>query len=83
MAYEGTVDATLDAGLSGCGELLVLIHRQIRTLAPGAVLAVHAHDPGAREDVPAWCRMTGHRLLAAGEGRYWIRKAGAAPPDQD
>lgn len=82
MTYTGLVDATLDAGPSGCGELLVLIHRQIRTLAPNAVLEVRAHDPGAREDVPAWCRMTGHRLLAAGEGRYWIRKAGAAPPDQ-
>jgi len=80
MTYEGPVDATLDAGPTGCGELLVLIHRQMRALAPGQVLYVQAHDPGAREDVPAWCRLTGHHLLAAGAGRYWIRKVGAESP---
>ena len=83
MHYAGPVDAALDAGPSGCGELLVLIHRQLQALESGQILAVQAYDPGAREDVPAWCRMTGHHLLAAGDGRYWIRKAGAALPDQE
>jgi len=82
VAYDGPVDATLDAGPTGCGELLVLIHRRMRGLAPGQVVEVQAYDLGAREDLPAWCRMTGHQLIASGAGRYWIRKAGADPPTQ-
>src|SRR6266702_2329086 len=46
---------------------------------PGAVLEVRSTDPGVREDLPAWCRMTGNALLAEQEGeqrnRYFLRKA--------
>ena len=29
-------------------------------------IADHGDDPGAREDIPAWCRLTGHALLEGG-----------------
>ncbi len=56
-------DALLDAGESGCGELLMLIAGQMKTLTPGAVLEVHAYDLAAYVDIAAWCRMTGQLLL--------------------
>lgn len=73
------VDTVIDGGPLGCGELLVLLHRQMRALPPGAVLEVITADPGAREDLPAWCRLVGHTLLAAQAPHFFIRKGGALP----
>ena len=45
-------------------------------MPPGATFLLTATDPGALHDIPAWCRMTGHRLAAAEPPRYLIvRKA--------
>lgn len=57
--------ATWDAGDMGCGELIVLLRARVRALAPGEILRVVARDPGAPEDLPAWSRLTGHRLVRA------------------
>ncbi len=35
---------------------------RIKTLQPGDVLTVTATDPGALSDIPAWCRINGHRV---------------------
>jgi tRNA 2-thiouridine synthesizing protein A len=43
-------------------------------MEPGQVLTLTAHDPGARADIPAWCRMTGHALIAAQHPVYQIRR---------
>ena len=40
----------------------------MKHLEPEAVLEVRSTDPGVREDLPAWCRMTGNELLAEQEG---------------
>lgn len=39
----------------------------IRTLDEGEVLELLGDDPGIREDLPAWCRSTGHELLSLAE----------------
>jgi tRNA 2-thiouridine synthesizing protein A len=57
-------DRHLDAGQSACGELLVLLHIQMRILKEEQVLHVIGYDRGAIQDIPAWCRMTGHKLLS-------------------
>lgn len=55
--------------------------KALKGLAPGDVLDLLATDPKAREDIPAFCEATGHRLVevaAAGEAgvtRYRIEKA--------
>lgn len=71
-------DAVVDAEESGCGDLMVLLMRSIRRLAPGEVLELIARDPGAEADIPAWCRLTGHSLLAGPTGpdnaSYFIRR---------
>ncbi len=58
-----TDDVTLDAGITGCGDLILLIYNQVKTLQSGQVLHIVAYDRGAAEDIPAWCRMTHNRLL--------------------
>ena len=36
---------------------------KIKTLAAGDILEVVCTDPGALNDVPAWCRINGHKVL--------------------
>lgn len=72
-------DLTLDGGEAGCGELLIEMWLAIRKLPEGGLMALITVDPGAPEDIPAWCRMTGHSLLGHRplDGRrttYFIRK---------
>ena len=63
-----------DAGDMGCGEILILLRSRMKRLCPGEVLKLTAHDPGAPEDLPAWCRLTGRRLLRAAHPDYWIEQ---------
>ena len=63
-----------DAGHMGCGELVMELRLRLRDLAPQEVLQVRALDPGAREDIPAWCAMTGHALVRAEHPQYDIRR---------
>ncbi len=77
---EPAVSAVCDGGEQECGGgLLLLMLQAMKCLEPGAVLEVCSTDPGVREDLPAWCRMTGNALLAEQEGeqrnRYFLRKA--------
>jgi tRNA 2-thiouridine synthesizing protein A len=67
-------DAEYDAGDTGCGELVMYLRIRMKEI-PGGVLKLIAHDPGAIEDLPAWCRMTGHTLLQhdAETHTYWLR----------
>jgi len=46
-----------------CVDLTPLIAKAMRDLHPGEVLAVRTDDPAARVGVPAWCRLTGNRLV--------------------
>jgi len=63
-----------DAGDMGCGELILELHRRLKNLPADQVLKLTAHDPGAPEDLPAWCRLTGHTLLRSAHPEYWIQK---------
>ena len=62
------------AGETGCGVLIVGIKREIAQIDAGERLEVTALDAGARVDIPAWCRMTGHRLVAANHPTYVIAR---------
>lgn len=74
MEWTTRVDAAWDAGDLGCGELVLQLATRLRDLPPGAVLRLTARDRGAPEDIPAWCRMTGHALLRAEHPDYLIRR---------
>ena len=69
-----SAETTWDAGDLGCGELVLELRFRIEQLEPGALLRLVAVDPGARADLPAWCRLTGHALVAADHPVYLIRR---------
>ena len=68
------VDAFWDAGAMGCGELVIKLRIKFQTLVAGTVFHLRAHDTGAVEDIPAWCSMTGNRLVRAAHPDYWIER---------
>jgi len=77
MAEENILaDETWDAGDMGCGELVMALRGRMNSLTPGGVLEVEASDPAAPEDLPAWCRLCGHKLVRMDHPRYWIRRKG-------
>ena len=61
------VDKVLDCQGTLCPLPVILAKKAIDVLAPGQVLQILATDPGARADIPAWCRRTGHKILEATE----------------
>lgn len=62
------------AGESGCGSLIVGLKKQIGQIRCGELLQVTALSTGARADVPAWCRVTGHALVSADHPVYVLKK---------
>ena len=71
---DAPVDATWDAGDEGCVRLAIELRRRVEALPPGGRLEVLARDSGARTDIPAWCRMTGHTLVVEEPPRFVIRR---------
>jgi len=73
-------DAICDGGDLDCGSgLLLIIREAMQPLPPGGVLEVRSREISVKEDLPAWCRLVGHSLVAVrpGEGaytHYFIRK---------
>ena len=67
-------DEEWDAGTMGCGELLLMLRGRLQTMRAGQVLKLTAQDPGAKEDLAAWCRLTGHKLISANHPEYWIQR---------
>jgi len=63
-----------DAGEMGCGELVMALRLRLRELDPGDILELRALDPGAREDLPAWCGLTGNPLVRAEHPVYFIAR---------
>lgn len=81
MAAETRITHTWDAGDMGCGELILLLKVRMRQVPAGEILELIATDPGAREDLPAWCRMTGYRLTRHDHPRYWISRSETTCPE--
>jgi tRNA 2-thiouridine synthesizing protein A len=69
-----TANETWDAGDLGCGELVVKLRRRVKMLQPRQTLHLIAKDPGAPQDIPAWCRITGHTLKQADPPNYLIER---------
>jgi TusA-related sulfurtransferase/uncharacterized OsmC-like protein len=82
MDLEGNLrpDAVCDGGDLDCGSgLLLIIREAMAPLPPGGLLEVRSREISVKEDLPAWCRLVGHTLMAMqpGEGaylHYFVRK---------
>ncbi|MBA8795014.1 hypothetical protein FHX74_002642 [Friedmanniella endophytica] len=53
----------LRGGDLGCARLLILLARAVADLPDGTRVVLETTDPVAPIDLPAWCRLTGHRYL--------------------
>ena len=58
-------DVSFDGGDLDCGNgLLLLIRRHIDPLDRGGLLEILSTETSVKEDLPAWCRMTGNELIS-------------------
>ncbi len=48
-----------------CPIPVIRTQNQVKKLAPGDRLEVVCSDPGAINDIPAWCRIHGHVFIDA------------------
>jgi len=53
----------LDAKRLLCPMPVIRTQDKVKLLSPGDTLDVICTDPGATSDIPAWCRITGHRYI--------------------
>src|ERR687887_1804728 len=73
-------DAVCDGGDLDCGSgLLLIIRDAMKPLPPGGLLEVRSREISVKEDLPAWCRLVGHTLVAVRRGdasytHYYVRK---------
>ena len=57
----------LDARRMFCPMPVIRAQDKIKQLKPGDILEVTCTDPGALSDIPAWCRINGHKVLQTDE----------------
>jgi len=57
----------LDARYLLCPLPVIRTQDKIAELTPGDILEVVCTDPGALNDIPAWCRVHGHEVLETSE----------------
>ena len=68
------VKAESERSGSTCALLTPAIKAKLRELDSGQVLEVRVNDATAREDIAAWCRLSGNELLAMmDEGHQGLR----------
>lgn len=58
---------TLDARRMLCPMPVIKTQDKVNELTEGDQLTVVCTDPGALNDIPAWCRINGHKVLEAKE----------------
>ncbi len=71
-------DKTLDCIGLYCPMPIVKTSQKFKELKPGEVLEVIADDKGIKQDMPAWCKATGHECLGmeeeGGEIKVYVKK---------
>ncbi len=75
----GNPDNMFDGGDLDCGSgLILLIREAMRTVPVAGILEMRSREPTVSDDLPPWCRMSGHEYLGkqAGDGytRYFVKK---------
>ncbi|WP_181349004.1 sulfurtransferase TusA family protein [Thalassobacillus sp. CUG 92003] len=68
----------LDAKGVACPMPLVKTKKAMKELRAGEVLEIHATDNGAKSDLTAWAKSSGHDLIDSDEDggvfKFWIQK---------
>ena len=50
-----------------CPMPVIKTQQKVKTMQAGDILNIYATDPGAMYDIPAWCRMYGHKIVKSEE----------------
>lgn len=78
QSQDYKADHQLDARGLYCPEPVMLLHKAVREMQSGELLAVQATDPSTQRDIPRFCNFLGHELVEereeGGEFHYLIRK---------
>jgi len=61
---------SLDARRLLCPLPVIRTQDKVKQLQQGDVLSVTCTDPGVMQDIPAWCRINGHKVLKTQSGEY-------------
>ena len=57
----------MDARNLLCPMPVIRTQNRVKALNTGDILEVRCTDPGALNDIPAWCRIHGHRVVETKE----------------
>ena len=65
----------LDCSRLLCPMPVIRVQDRVAELEPGDELEAVCTDPGALNDIPAWCRINGHEVLESSgkDGEYRVR----------
>ncbi|WP_424925199.1 sulfurtransferase TusA family protein [Bacillus safensis] len=73
-----TSDQLLDVTGLACPMPIIQTKKKMNDLAEGQVLEIHATDKGAKADLAAWAKSSGHELITQTEEghvlKFWMRK---------
>lgn len=73
-----TSDQILDVTGLACPMPIIRTKKKMNDLTEGQVLEIHATDKGAKADLTAWAKSSGHELITqTDEGhvlKFWVRK---------
>lgn len=58
---------TLDAKRLMCPMPVIRTQDKVAELQTGDTLEITCTDPGALNDIPAWCRINGHEVVSTNE----------------
>jgi tRNA 2-thiouridine synthesizing protein A len=78
MATDVNPDRVLDCKGLICPMPIVKTAKAVKELQVGQSLLMIADDPGAKPDIEAWAKQTGHALLDVQKDgaayQFWIRR---------
>ncbi|MCY1119775.1 sulfurtransferase TusA family protein [Bacillus safensis] len=73
-----TSDQILDVTGLACPMPIIRTKKKMNDLTEGQVLEIHATDKGAKADLAAWAKSSGHELITQTEEghvlKFWMRK---------
>ena len=83
-----TADHMFDGGDLDCGSGLILLIRESMLNVPvNGILEMRSREPTVNDDLPPWCRMSGHEYLGkiVGDGytRYFVRKGSGTQHEKE
>ena len=70
----------VDARRLLCPMPVIRAQNQVKTLEPGTLVEVICTDPGALNDIPAWARINGHKVMethSSGNEHFILLEVGA------